>query len=235
MLCVCDRLEMRLTKPFVHGSCSGAPRPFSASRRPWVLVVVLLLGTASRLHAATATASWDANAEPDVTGYALSYGIAPGVHPTLVDVGNVTSYQISGLTPGIRYYFVVQAYNGEGLTSDDSAEVFFDVPSEVFTDTPLIAGANVIRIVHIVELRTRIDAQRIRNGLTAYAWSDPDLAAGLTPIRAQHIVELRTALSEVYVALHQTPVTYTDPDLVAGMSAKAAHITEIRAGVIAVE
>src|SRR5262249_37445732 len=36
---------------------------------------------------------------------------------------------VTNLTPGIRYFFVVQAYNTSGLTSPNSAEVFYDVPA----------------------------------------------------------------------------------------------------------
>src|SRR5258708_574876 len=92
-----------------------------------LLVVTLLLGSASALHAATAT--WNANPEPDIAGYILSYGTQAGVHPISIDVKNVTTWQLTALTPGQRYYFVVQAYNTSALTSLPSAEVIFDNPA----------------------------------------------------------------------------------------------------------
>jgi hypothetical protein len=64
-----------------------------------------------------------------VTGYILSYGTQPGVHPTSIDVGDVTTWQIDTLTPGQTYYFVVQAYDSSGLTSDPSTEVAFSDPT----------------------------------------------------------------------------------------------------------
>src|SRR5579863_3487405 len=82
-------------------------------------VVAVFLGTTSAVSAATAT--WQANPETDIAGYILSYGTQPGVHPTSTDVGNVTTWQITGLTPGQTYYFILQAYNTSGLTSDPSA------------------------------------------------------------------------------------------------------------------
>ena len=36
------------------------------------------------------TLGWDANTEPDVAGYEVSYGIQSGVYSTIVDVGNVS-------------------------------------------------------------------------------------------------------------------------------------------------
>src|SRR5713226_6555290 len=84
------------------------------------LLLAVLLGSTSVLHAATAT--WNANTETDIAGYILSYGTSPGVHPTAVDVLDVTTWLVSNLSPGQTYYFVVQAYNTSGLTSVNSAE-----------------------------------------------------------------------------------------------------------------
>jgi hypothetical protein len=93
----------------------------------FLLVVTLLLGSASALRAATVTAAWNANPESNIAGYQLSYGTQTGVYTTTVDVGNVTS-RILTLTNGQRYYFAVKAYN-ISATSAYSAEVFFDVPA----------------------------------------------------------------------------------------------------------
>jgi regulation of enolase protein 1 (concanavalin A-like superfamily) len=90
-----------------------------------VLVVLVFYGRVTALHAATAT--WDANSEPDIAGYVLSYGSQPGQYPISADVLNVTSWQLT-LSPG-RYYFVVQAYNTSGLMSERSNEVIFDAQS----------------------------------------------------------------------------------------------------------
>ena len=93
------------------------------------LVVAALVGMASASMQRRSAALWNANPEPNIAGYKLSYGTATGVYTTTVDVGKVTSYVRTGLTPATRYFFVVQAYNTGGLTSANSAEVFFDVPA----------------------------------------------------------------------------------------------------------
>jgi hypothetical protein len=102
------------------------------------LSLAIVTGAASITNAATAT--WDPNPEPDVTGYKLSYGTEPGVHTTTIDVGKVTTYQFFP-PPGRRYYVVVQAYNAAGELSAKSAEVFVDIP---LPNTPptLIQPAN---------------------------------------------------------------------------------------------
>ena len=42
-----------------------------------------------------------------------------------------------------------------------------------FSDDPLTAGTSPIRVVHITELRTRIDVLRVRFGLAPFAWTNP--------------------------------------------------------------
>jgi hypothetical protein len=54
------------------------------------------------------TLNWNANSESAVTGYIVSYGETAALG-TEIDVGDVTTYEISGLTNGITYYFAVHA------------------------------------------------------------------------------------------------------------------------------
>ena len=82
----------------------------------------LLLGTVTTLQAATLTATWNPNPEPDIAGYKLSYGAASGSYTSTIDVGNTTSYVLSAIA-GQTYYFVVRAYNTSGLLSPNSVEV----------------------------------------------------------------------------------------------------------------
>ena len=82
--------------------------------------------TASAVDAATA--SWDPNPEPNIAGYKVSYGTQSGVHGTIIDVGNVTTFQFNP-PPGQRYYVVVQAYTTTGELSAKSAEAVVDIPA----------------------------------------------------------------------------------------------------------
>src|SRR6267143_6276736 len=84
------------------------------------LALFLLVAPAS-VEARPIALAWDANPEPEVTGYTLSYGIQPGVYTTSVDVGNLISYLID--LPGAQYYFAIRAYTATGLTSPLSNEV----------------------------------------------------------------------------------------------------------------
>ena len=85
-----------------------------------------MLFSASAAQAATLNFVWDA-VPTNATGYRLYWGNAPGVSVAYggnsVDVGNVTTYQLSGLTDGLPYYVVVRAYSSSGTLSAPSIEV----------------------------------------------------------------------------------------------------------------
>ena len=102
-----------------------------------------------------------------------------------------------------------------------------------FTDDPLQAGVTIIKAVHITELRTRIDFLRERLGLGVFAWTNPALTGVF--IQAVHITEMRTAFGQAYEEAGESQPTYTDPTLAPGVMMKAAHISELRASVAAIE
>jgi hypothetical protein len=76
-----------------------------------------------------ATLEWDPNSEPDLAGYKLHYGPASRSYDTVIDVGNQTTYTLTGLEVGETYYIAATAYNTSGLESGYSNEVIFDTSS----------------------------------------------------------------------------------------------------------
>jgi hypothetical protein len=75
----------------------------------------------------------------NATGYNIKYGTDPNNLTNVVDVGNVTSYSVTGLTNGSTYYFGVAAYNLKGTSLysnlDPSNNVFVKLEAP---DAPLI-------------------------------------------------------------------------------------------------
>jgi hypothetical protein len=132
------------------------------------------------------------------------------------------SYTDNAVTSGLAYLYRVRAVNGSALPSAFSN---LDVATTVaFTDDPLTAGT-VIKLAHITELRTAVNALRAAAGLAPLA-ADPTIAFGQT-VRATHLTTLRTALSEARAAVGLSTLTFTDspPVLI-----KAVHLTEVRNG-----
>ena len=83
-------------------------------------------------------------------------------------------------------------------------------PLTGFTDDPIRPGSTPVRAVHFLELRTRIDALRTREGLRAFGWTDPNLTPNVTAVRRVHLTELRAALAEAYRAASLPAPAYTE-------------------------
>jgi len=165
-------------------------------------------------------------------------------------VGNDDEYQVSFTAPAAGTYRYASRFTLDGVNwtycdldgAGSNASLDFStsqlgtmtigVVLPPFTDDPLGPGVTPIKTVHITELRTRVDEQRVRFGLAGFGWTDAALVAGM-PIRAVHVAELRTALQAAYTAAAVSPPAFTDPSLVAGTtSIKAIHIQELRDAVV---
>ena len=70
----------------------------------------------------TASLTWNPSTDTTVVGYKLYKGTTSGVYGAPIMVGNVTSYALNNLAVA-TYYFVVTAYNGNGIESLPSNEV----------------------------------------------------------------------------------------------------------------
>ena len=70
-----------------------------------------ILSAASAGFAADVALQWDPNTEPTLGGYNVYYGTSSGSYGTNADVGNLTTFTVTGLSPGATYYFATTAYN----------------------------------------------------------------------------------------------------------------------------
>ena len=70
---------------------------------------------------------WDPVVDGTLSGYRVFYALA-GTEYQAIDVGDTTTYTMSGLESGKRYYFRVAAYDLSGNQSDFSNEVYKDMP-----------------------------------------------------------------------------------------------------------
>ncbi len=69
--------------------------------------------------------SWDANPIGDLAGYKIYFDTDSSGFPysDTIDVGNVTSYALGGLSPGLTYYIAATCYDTDGNESWYSKEV----------------------------------------------------------------------------------------------------------------
>src|SRR5215831_835438 len=94
------------------------------TRMMLALVGVLLVSTVA--SAQTVNLAWDASTDTNVTGYLVKWGTRTGNYTSSMDVGNRTTWTVSGLTTDQKYFFVVTSYTAAGLSSGPSNEVSND-------------------------------------------------------------------------------------------------------------
>ena len=78
-----------------------------------LLVLAALLGLSVTVFAGEARVAWDAKTEPEIVGYKIYYQGVTHSDLRSIDVGNVTTYTVTGLDPD-TYYFCVTAYDTSG-------------------------------------------------------------------------------------------------------------------------
>lgn len=140
----------------ICGERKGPPLPWRlfAWSCTWL---VLSVGQAAEVRLA-----WDPSPDSDVTGYRVHWGTQPRIYPWSLDVGQVTTATVPGLTAGTTYYFAATAYTADGRVSDYSNEVAYTVPLKTNSPPSLTAIAN------------RIIAEDSSTGPLAFTVSDPD-------------------------------------------------------------
>jgi hypothetical protein len=132
----------------------------------------------------TAQMSWDANSEQDLNGYKIYYGMASRTYDQSMDVGPVVNYDVTGLLPGVIYYFAVTAHNNSGSESGYSNEATY-----VSGTVPIVTGpvATVVITPGSAAIQTGFnqqfaavakDAQLIQLIDVGFTWtsSDPTVA-----------------------------------------------------------
>lgn len=114
--------------------------------------------------------SWDAVANPLVSGYKVHWGLASGAYTQTVDAGNATGIALGGFSDGVRYFAAITTYSSSGDESDYSAEVSF------YYD-----GSNCIILMEAESGVLTAPMQVMRDSLTTWVASSPaDPAAAVT-------------------------------------------------------
>ena len=72
----------------------------------WIVVILFSFQT-SIASDTPINLTWDPSTSEDVAGYTVHHGTATRTYTDHVDMGDATSYEITGLQAGISYYFAV--------------------------------------------------------------------------------------------------------------------------------
>ena len=132
---------------------------------------LLLLGCSS-LFASEIKISWNANNEPDLAGYKIYRGTSSRSYDFDIDVGNSTSFVITGLQDNVEYFFTLTAYDTARNESSFSGEVSCvlgdQVKPTIVSVTPMSTTEIRITFSEVLEKgsATNIANYAIDNGIT---------------------------------------------------------------------
>lgn len=87
-----------------------------------------LVVTSSGAPGLAVTLAWTPSPSPSVSGYFLNWGIVSGQCTNQLDVGNVTTTTLSGLSTNVNYFFNVVAYDPAGDQAPPSNELAYPAP-----------------------------------------------------------------------------------------------------------
>jgi len=182
---------------------------------------------ATDAFASQATLAWNPNSESNLAGYRIHYGTASSSYTVHLDVHNVTTYTVTGLTAGQTYYFAASAYNTSGNESGYSNPVSYTVPASnaaptanAGTDQTVNAGAAVAlrgsgadpenAIASYQWRQTGGTAVTLSNAASAQAgFTAPNIATGAATL----VFELRVTDAAGLSATDTMTVTVQSPDI----------------------
>lgn len=96
----------------------------------WITWILVWLGGVSPLLASQSVELfWDQSSSLNIVGNKVYLGTQSGVYTNSLVYPNVSDVVVSGLVPGLTYYFAVSAVNALGYESQLSGEAAYTVPS----------------------------------------------------------------------------------------------------------
>jgi hypothetical protein len=89
---------------------------------------LILAAFNTTVPAGSVTLAWNPSPTPSVAGYNILYGGASGAYTSSVNTGSNLTATVTGLTPGLTYYFAIVDYETNGIESVFSNEVTNRLP-----------------------------------------------------------------------------------------------------------
>jgi hypothetical protein len=181
----------------------------------WCGVFLASLGTSS-LDAQSVMFGWQPSASTNIAEYVIFYGTVSNIYTYSNSVGLATNAIITGLQPGMTYYFVVGDIDTSGVQSEPSGQVAYTVPAA----DPVISWPNPTNIVFGTPLGTS-QLNATANVPGTFAYSPPAgtilsasnaqiLSVVFTP---QNITNYILATNTVAINVLPAPLTITANDI----------------------
>ena len=127
-----------------------------AARFLLACTVTLSIFRPALAHGGEVSLAWDLSFDPRssarAVGYTLHFGLASGVYTSSVAEGANRSALVTGLTPGLEYYFAVTAYDAKGVVTMCSGEVTNRLPAppsilaQPLTQTGVVGAAVTLAV-----------------------------------------------------------------------------------------
>ena len=132
-------------------------------------LMMVFASSAKPVYCAEVALFWDGSTAEKVAGYRLHYGFETRKYIYDIDVGNQTSYTITGLDPGTPVFFAATAYDIYGNKSDYSEELAHLVP-QVPLPTANAGPDQSARAGGLVTLDGSASVD-LDHGIASYHWS----------------------------------------------------------------
>jgi hypothetical protein len=100
----------------------------------FILIISVFSSGGAKNYADQVSLAWDATttnsdgSPHDLAGYKIYFGTASGQYSSYLDVGNVLTYSLTGLSAETAYFLAVTAYDTFGVESEYSNEVVYNAP-----------------------------------------------------------------------------------------------------------
>jgi len=115
------------------------------------LLTILILLSATVLHAQKVTLAWDASPSPEVVGYRIYFGTNGGTYSFATNVGLVLTQRVVLPHTG-RWFFAATALDANGMESPFSNQVEWDAKPVA----PVVHDETWVRLTPVIERSTNL-------------------------------------------------------------------------------
>ena len=115
------------------------------------LLTILILLSATLVHAQKVRLAWDASPSPDVVGYRIHFGTNAGNYSFVTNVGLVRTQTVVLPHTG-RWFFAATAVDANGMESPFSNQVQWEAKPVA----PVMLGESFVRLTPVIERSTNL-------------------------------------------------------------------------------